>query len=331
MDSTAQPLGGGNGKAVRPFAYKIQAGGVYTFMMRNRGSHMNKLSFKEYVALREASDPGEEKIPKNMPVEMPLPPELEAINAAFKNEKLKVIDHEIKTPKPGIPDKKIVGEKLAGLPFEVRGKLKASGNKLFVVGEPVQDYMKHFIHVASQSPEEIWEFKGKSWTLCSSAHPEIVKLILMHGIHDHVLPPGSKITEKNGCFGVKINKKQFDITSFQKQAQDAEGKPKMAYTPSMFRDFESRKTLYYGVDDKKVYDYHTLISDIEGAPKAAASKDSATSQSPVKKPESPIKPGPEAAGKGPAGKGPMPKPTAKPPMGGKPAPGKNETVSWFCM
>lgn len=249
----------------------------------------NLISFKQYLAFREASDPGEEKIPKHMPVEMPLPAELEAINAAFKNEKLKVIDHEIKTPKPGIPDKKIVGEKLAGINFEFRNKLKASGNKLYVVGDPVNDYLKHFIHVAANSPEEIWEYKGKSWTLCTSAHPEVVKLILMHGIHDHVLPPGAKITEKNGMFGVKVNGKQFDITSFSKQGQDAEGKPKSQYTPSMFRDFESRKTLYYGVDDKKVYDYHTLISDIEGAPKAAEKRDSATPQSPIKKAEKPIK------------------------------------------
>jgi hypothetical protein len=272
------------------------------------------ISYKEYVAFREANDPAEEKIPKNMPVEMPLPPELETINAAFKNEKLKVIDHEIKTPKPGIPDKKIVGEKLAGLPFELRNKLKASGNKLYVVGDPVQDYMKHFIHVSSQSPEEIWEYKGKSWTLCTSAHPEIVKLILMHGIHDHVLPSGAKITEKNGMFGVKINGKQFDITSFSKQGQDAEGKPKQQYTPSMFRDFESRKTLYYGVDDKKVYDYHTLISDIEGAPKAGAKPDTASPQNPIKKAEKPIQPGPGAD-----------KPEASKP--------KNEStkpVSWFC-
>ncbi len=280
-------------------------------MTRN---HMGSLiSFRDWKALREASDPAEEKVPKNLPVEMPVPPELDTIAAAFKNEKLKVIDHEIKTPKPGIPDKKIVGEKLAGLPFEIRSKLKASGNKLYVVGEPVQEYLKHFIHVASQSPEEIWEYKGKSWTLCSSAHPEVVKLILMHGIHDHILPPGSKITEKNGTFGVKINGKSFDIQSFQKQIKDAEGKPKSAYTPSMFRDFEGRQTLYYGVDDKKIYDYHTLISDIEGAPKAAGSKDSATPQSPIKKPDAPIKPGPEQA------KGPS-----------KPSP-KNEhkTVSWF--
>lgn len=274
-------------------------------MMRNRGFHMGSLiSYKEYIAFREANDPAEEKIPKNMPVEMPLPPELETINAAFKNEKLKVIDHEIKTPKPGIPDKKIVGEKLAGLPFELRNKLKASGNKLYVVGDPVQDYMKHFIHVASQSPEEIWEFKGKAWSLCSSAHPEIVKLILMHGIHDHILPPGAKITEKNGTFGVKVGGKQFDIQCFSKQGQDAEGNPKQQYTPSMFRDFESRKTLYYGVDDKKVYDYHTLISDIEGAPKAGAKPDAATAQNPIKKAEKPIQSGPGAA--------------------------KNESVSWFC-
>jgi hypothetical protein len=248
------------------------------------------MSFRDWKTLREASDPGEEKIPKNLPVEMPIPPELDTINAAFKNEKLKVIDHEIKTPKPGIPDKKIVGEKLASLPFEVRSKLKASGNKLYVVGEPVQEYLKHYIHVSSQSPEEIWEYKGKAWTLCTSAHPEIVKLILMHGIHGHILPAGSKITEKNGTFGVKINGKTFDITSFQKQITDAEGKSKSAYTPSMFRDFEGRKALYYGVDDRKVYDYHTLISDIEGQPKAANSKDGSTAQSPVKKQESPIKP-----------------------------------------
>jgi len=275
------------------------------------------ISFKDWQALREASDPAEEKVPKNLPVEMPIPPELDAIAAAFKNEKLKVIDHEIKTPKPGIPDKKIVGEKLASLPFEIRSKLKASGNKLYVVGEPVQEYLKHFIHVASQSPEEIWEYKGKTWTLATSAHPEIVKLILMHGIHDHILPPGSKITEKNGTFGVKINGKNFDITSFQKQIKDAEGNAKSAYTPSMFRDFEGRQALYYGIDDKKIYDYHTLISDIEGSPKAAGSKDSATAQSPVKKPDAPVKPGQE-------------QPKGGPPKGAAPKP-KNEhkTVSWF--
>lgn len=288
---------------------------------------MKKLiSFKEFLALREAADPTEERVPKNLPVEMPLPPELETINAAFKNEKLKVIDHEIKTPKPGIPDKKIVGETLAGLPFEVRSKLKASGNKLYVVGEPVQEYLKHFIHVASQSPEEIWTYKGKSWTLATSAHPEIVKLVLMHGIHDHIIPGGSKITEKDGTFGVKINGKQFDIQSFSKQAQDAEGNPKKAYTPSMYRDFESRKTLYYGIDDKKVYDYQTLISDIEtgnkkggegGAAGGGGEKkpDSTTAQSPIKKPEPPIKAGPEAAKK----------------PGGKPLKESVKPVSWFCV
>lgn len=243
------------------------------------------LSFKDWKALREASDPADEKIPKNLPVEIPVPPELDTISYAFKNEKLKVIDHEIKTPKPGIPDKKIVGEKLAGLPFEIRNKLKASNNKLYVVGDPVRDYLQHYIHVSSQSPEEIWEYKGKSWTLATSAHPEIVKLVLMHGIHDHILPAGSKITEKNGTFGVRINGKTFDIQSFQKQITDAEGKPKSTYTPSMFRDFEGRKSLYYGIDDKKIYDYHTLISDIES--KTSSNKDVANPQSPVK--NSPLK------------------------------------------
>lgn len=253
------------------------------------GMNHTLISFKEWKNLREARDPGDEKIPKNMPIELPTPPELDTIASAFKNEKLKVIDHEIRTPKPGIPDKKIVGEKLASLPLEIRSKLKASGNKLYVVGDPVKEYLKHFIHVSSQSPEEIWEYKGKSWTLASSAHPEIVKLVLMHGIHDHILPAGSKITEKNGTFGVKINGKTFDIQSFQKQITDSEGKSKSTYTPSMFRDFEGRKTLYYGVDDKKVYDYHTLISDIEGQQKTNTNKDTTASQSPIKNAPTPIK------------------------------------------
>lgn len=228
------------------------------------------ISFKEWKAIREGKDSTEERIPKNLPVEMPIPPELDTIAVAFKNNKLKVIDHEIKTPKPGIPDKKIIGEKLAGLPFEIRNKLKANGNKLYVVGDPVKDYLKHYIHVSPQSPEEIWEFSGRSWTLATSAHPEVVKLILMHGIHDHIIPANSKITEKNGTFGIKINGKYFDIQSFQKQITDSEGRLKSTYTPSMFRDFEGRKTLYYDIDSKKIYDYHTLISDIEGSSKSSS-------------------------------------------------------------
>ena len=69
----------------------------------------------------------------------------------------------------------------------------------------------------------------------------------------------------------------------------------------MYRDFESRKTLYYGVDDKKVYDYQTLISDIEGGNKANGQgenkeetpKDTSSSSSPVKKAEPPVKPAPK--------------------------------------
>lgn len=219
----------------------------------------NLINFTTWRSIRES----EERIPKNLPVEMPVPPELDCIINSFKNVKLKVIDHEIKTPKPGTPDKKMVGAKIANMPFNIRNKIKASGNKLYLFGDPVENYLKHFVHITPKFPEEIWNYEGKTWTLCTNAHPEVIKIILKCGIRDHIIPDNVKITEIPDGFSITIKGKRFTIESFKKNVVGIDGKSKKVYTSSMFNDSESRQTIYYGVEDKKIYDFDTFISDIE--------------------------------------------------------------------
>lgn len=190
-------------------------------------------------------------------VEIPLPPEIERFSQSFKLDALKDIQHEIVSP--GKPNKRKVGRKIAEMTHKSRqdlkkkGVLQVTGRKLFVTGGVVRDWLVNHFHGIAYPTED--------WDLATDASPDALKLIVDAAIEAKQLPPDTTLTTTNKKFGnlrLTIGQKEFDITTFPFAA--FEGAPRM-YLDSMRRNF-SPNALYYSIEERKIYDYSSGITDI---------------------------------------------------------------------
>lgn len=190
-------------------------------------------------------------------VEMILPPEIERLAEVFKNDILKDIQHEIQTP--GKPNRSKVGKKIADITFKARQDLKKKGvlqvtnRKLYVTGGVVRDWLVNHFHGVAYPPDD--------WDLATDASVDSLKLIIKAGMEKNLLPDDTSITVTNKKFGnvqVTISGKTHEITTFPFAGYaDA---PRM-YLDSLRRNFNIN-ALYYSIDEKKIYDYHTGMADI---------------------------------------------------------------------
>jgi len=190
-------------------------------------------------------------------VDMPLPREIERFAQVFKLDELKDIQHDVITP--GQPNRSKVGRKIAGMGFKTRqdlkkkGVLKITGNKLYITGGIVRDWLVNHFHGIAYPPDD--------WDLATDASPEALKLIVRAGIEKHLLPDSTELVETGEKFGnlhLSVNGKKYQITTFP--FAQYESAPRM-YLDSLRRNF-STNALYYSVDEKKIFDYHSGITDI---------------------------------------------------------------------
>lgn len=190
-------------------------------------------------------------------VEIILPPEIERLAEVFKNDALKDVQHEIQTP--GKPNKNKVGKKIADITFKARQDLKKKGvlqvtnRKLYVVGGVVRDWLVNHFHGMAYPPDD--------WDLATDASVDSLKLIIKIGMEKNLLPDDTSISVNSNKFGnvqLTISGKTYSITTFPFSGYaDA---PRM-YLDSLRRNFNIN-ALYYSIDEKKIYDFHTGIADI---------------------------------------------------------------------
>ena len=190
-------------------------------------------------------------------VEIPLPPEIERLSQSFKLDALKDIQHELVSP--GKPNRRKIGKKIAEMSFKTRqdlkkkGVLQVTGRKLFVTGGVVRDWLiNHFHGIA---------YPADDWDLATDASPDALKLIIDAAIDAKQLPPDTKLSATNKKFGnmkLTIGQKEFEITTFPFAQYD--GAPRM-YLDSIRRNF-SPNALYYSVEERKIYDFSSGITDI---------------------------------------------------------------------
>lgn len=190
-------------------------------------------------------------------VDIVVPPEIDRLVNVFKSKKLKDIQHEIQSP--GNPNRKKIGNKIADLTVQTRqdlkkkGVLQVTGRQLYVVGGVVRDWLINRFHGIAYPPDD--------WDLATDASVESLKLIVKTGIEERLLPDNTTISVSNKKFGnvqITISGKTFDITTFPFAGYaDA---PRM-YLDSLKRNFNIN-SLYFSIDEKKIYDYHAGIADI---------------------------------------------------------------------
>jgi tRNA nucleotidyltransferase/poly(A) polymerase len=190
-------------------------------------------------------------------VEIPLPPEIGRLAEVFKSDALKDIQHEVVSP--GKPNKRKVGNKIAEMSFKSRqdlkkkGVLQITGRKLYVTGGAIRDWLINHFHGIAHPQDD--------WDLATDASPEALKLILKIAIETGSLPEDTALNPASNRFNnleLTISGKTFEITTFPFAGHpDA---PRM-YLDSMRRNF-SANALYYSIDEKKIYDYHSGITDI---------------------------------------------------------------------
>lgn len=190
-------------------------------------------------------------------VEMVLPPELERLAESFKSDLLKDVQHEIQSP--GKPNKNKVGRKIADMTAKSRqdlkkkGILQVTGRKLYVVGGVVRDWLINHFHGIAYPPDD--------WDLATDAGVDALKLIVKAGIDSRLLPDDTTLHVNAGKFSnvqITISGKTYGITTFPFAGYaDA---PRM-YLDSLRRNFNVN-ALYYSVDEKKIFDFHTGIADI---------------------------------------------------------------------
>lgn len=190
-------------------------------------------------------------------VEIPLPAEIDRLSQAFKLDALKDIQHELVSP--GKPNKRKIGSKIAEMTFKTRqelkkkGVLQVTGRKLYVTGGVVRDWVLNHYHGIAHPAED--------WDLATDASPDALKLIVQAAIAAGQLPPDTTLSHTNKKFGnmvLNVGRKQFEITTFPFAQYD--GAPRM-YLDSMRRNF-SPNALYYSIEEKKIFDYHSGITDI---------------------------------------------------------------------
>lgn len=190
-------------------------------------------------------------------VEMPLPPEIERIAEAFKADQLKDVQHEVVSP--GTPNSRKVGQKIAEMSYKSRqelkkkGVLQITGRKLYVCGGAVRDWVINHFHGIVHPQDD--------WDLATDASPEALRLIIKVAVEHNLLPHDTSLSMTDKTFGniiLTVNGKRYEVTTFPfAGSPDA---PRM-YLDSLRRDF-SPNALYYSVDEKKIYDYHSGITDI---------------------------------------------------------------------
>jgi tRNA nucleotidyltransferase/poly(A) polymerase len=190
-------------------------------------------------------------------VEIPLPPEIGRLAEAFKLDTLKDIQHEIVSP--GTPNRRKVGRKVADMSFKSRqdlkkrGVLQVTGRKLYVTGGAIRDWLINHFHGIAHPQDD--------WDLATDASPESLRLIIKSAIEEGELPEDTTVSNTDKKFGnihLTISGKTFEVTTFP-FAGTADA-PRM-YLDSLRRNF-SPNALYYSIDEKKIYDYHSGITDI---------------------------------------------------------------------
>jgi tRNA nucleotidyltransferase/poly(A) polymerase len=188
---------------------------------------------------------------------MVVPPEIERLAEVFKSDVLKDLQHEIQTP--GKPNRNKIGKKIADMTAKSRqdlrkkGVLQLTGRKLYVVGGVVRDWLINHFHGLAYPPDD--------WDLATDASVDSFKLIVKAGIEARLLPDDTVVSVNSGKFGnvqIVISGKSYSITTFPFTGYaDA---PRM-YLDSLRRNFNVN-ALYYSIDEKKIYDFHTGIADI---------------------------------------------------------------------
>lgn len=190
-------------------------------------------------------------------VDIPLPPEIERFSQSFKLDSLKDIQHELVSP--GKPNKRKIGKRISELTFKTRqdlkkkGVLQVTGRKLYVTGGIVRDWLINHFHGMAYPVDD--------WDLATDASPDALKLIVDAAIEAGQLPPDTTLSQTDKTFGnilLTIGQKQFEITTFPFTGYDQA--PRM-YLDSLRRNF-SPNALYYSVEEKKIFDYHSGITDI---------------------------------------------------------------------
>lgn len=142
----------------------------------------------------------QERVATTFPVELRgVPPEIMKLNDAFKNKNLNVTQHDMK--RPAEVDPTTVGPEFANLDPAYRSKIKMTGHKLYIIGDALKKFLHGYFHsndyMGLPKPMEAVE-------LVTTAHPELVKLIIKQAIQDHILPDGVTVDNTKEAQGTLI-------------------------------------------------------------------------------------------------------------------------------
>jgi hypothetical protein len=232
---------------------------------------------------------------KDFPIEE-CAPEVMKVHAAFQNPKVKNYFHELQKEQPdekyfkfgSSPQHDRTAKEIASTSRDYAKNLKFEKHKLFLIGDTVKIWLRKKIHnSANMNPEFPCAFcEGtKEWKLGTDAHPNEVWVILHQGQKDGIIPKDAIISWGDKTTGeivvklaalrhlkknVKITIHPFKMPTKEsgtgndsggdkesgKGQESGMGKP----LGQMSKNTES---LYFDIDDRKVYDPTMLgISDI---------------------------------------------------------------------
>jgi hypothetical protein len=168
----------------------------FTDFLINRQERLNAVT--EFVGNIPGVD--QERVATTFPVELRgVPPEIMKLNDAFKNKNLNVTQHDMK--RPADVDSSTVGPEFANLDPTYRAKIKMTGHKLYIVGDALKKFLHGYFHSSDYmglpKPLEAVE-------LVTTAHPELVKLIIKQAIQDHILPDGVTVDNTKEAEGSLI-------------------------------------------------------------------------------------------------------------------------------
>jgi hypothetical protein len=229
------------------------------------------LTIKEFAdEFPELTQP---RIAKHFPVELRgLPKVVNLLSDVFKNKNLEIVQHDLKRP-GDVENGELKDSGLSKLRSEDRAKIKITGHKLYMAGEGVKQFLSDYFHKRDHllKPRNIEDIE-----LATSAHPELIKIILHQGIKDKMLP--AKTVLKNESNGVSVlipdDSAKIRITTFRKRLLPDSLSGDNSKRRIGFGGIEDdaivrgkNDAIYYDLEKKSIMDYGLGIYNLETSPK----------------------------------------------------------------
>ena len=228
-------------------------------------------SLKEFA--NEFPELSEPRVAKHLPVELRgLPEIVHKLNTAFKNSNLNTLQHDLKRPGE-VNSKDIQDSGIAKMRPEDRSKIKVTGHKIYLTGDSIKEFLQDYFH----GKDHFLRVKPiQKIELATSAHPELIKIILRQAIKDKLLPTNLKFEDqdKHGelCLKFPDENTEVRICTFRKKliSDPLSGAKRRTAFGGLEDDATVRgknNALYYDLDKKNILDYGLGIYHLQSNPK----------------------------------------------------------------